>query len=47
MCQKLEQKEFNESCNVSRQLSIDWVQTQRNGLLEVYVAKVQAGLGLG
>ena len=34
----------DQSCNVSRQLRVDWAQAHRSGLLEVFVAEVQAGL---
>ena len=34
----------DQSCNVSRQLKVDWAQARRSGLLDVFEAEVQAGL---
>lgn len=35
---------MDQSCNVSRQLEVDWAQGHRSGLLDVFEAEVRAGL---
>ena len=35
---------MDQSCDVSRQLRVDWAQARRSGLLDAFEAEVQAGL---
>ena len=43
-CLMYEGCSVDQSCDVSRQLGMDLAQAHRSGLLEVFVAEVQAGL---
>ena len=43
-CLMYEGCSVDQSCNVSRELRVDWAQAHRSGLLDVFEAEVQTGL---